>query len=290
MHPDIIPQDEIELFYNHDHINTIKLEKAAWETADAGRAERARKMRLEYLDQRTCRLPDEWPALVPTTAAATPTPTGGDTQRAMAHSELATLPSSEEFEPLPESDLEATDLREAPLDPEPEPPEPPEPAESGAGPPEPPDRGSVRSPEPSSDRETEPELAPEPLFVTPQLPPAFVLNEVDTSLFVVDQPRRLTVCDDQFKDEQSKKHERRIENFAQRWTAVGDFMSAEHSGREDAKLEQMTSLHGSLKPSLRYRAFAEVMRDNYRIQLAEIVAASAQQQVETEKSAKKKKK
>ena len=40
-------QDEIELFHNHDHINAIKLEKAAWETADAGRAERARKLRLE---------------------------------------------------------------------------------------------------------------------------------------------------------------------------------------------------------------------------------------------------
>ena len=40
-------QEEIELFYNHDHINAIKLEKAAWETADSGRAERARKLRLE---------------------------------------------------------------------------------------------------------------------------------------------------------------------------------------------------------------------------------------------------
>ena len=48
------------------------------------------------------------------------------------------------------------------------------------------------------------------------------------------------------QDEQSKRHERCIDDFAQRWTAVGDFMSTEHSGREEAKLEQMTSLHGSM--------------------------------------------
>ena len=46
-------------------------------------------------------------------------------------------------------------------------------------------------------------------------------------------------------------------------------MAAERTSREEAKLEQMTSLHSSLKPSVSYRAFADVMRDNHRIQLAE---------------------
>ena len=94
-----------------------------------------------------------------------------------------------------------------PAEPEPET-EPPEPVGSGEVP-EPLDaqeHGSTRSREPSSDYGTEPESEPEPLFVTPQLPPAFVLNELDTSLFVVDEPDSLRVCDDQFKVSCSRRH------------------------------------------------------------------------------------
>ena len=112
---------------------------------------------------------------------------------------------SEEFEPLPEEYLEATETRVAPAGPEPEPSEPPEPPEPGTEPESSEQREERRysarsqSREPSSDLGTDSETEPEPLFVTPQLPPAFVLNEVDTAQFVADEPGRLRVCDEQFK-------------------------------------------------------------------------------------------
>ena len=53
-------------------------------------------------------------------------------------------------------------------------------------------------------------------------------------------------CVRPLQNEQSKRHERRIDDFTKRWSAVSDFMTAEHNNREDVKLEQMTSLHGSL--------------------------------------------
>ena len=108
---------------------------------------------------------------------------------------------------MPEEDPETTETRERPAEPEPESqrdqPEPgtePETEPEGRSAQEQPElriphRSQGR--EQSSDRSTGPE--PEPLYVTPQLPPAFVLNELDTTRFLRDEPARLRVCDDQFK-------------------------------------------------------------------------------------------